>query len=165
MVQVSYFDGIEIPHDARADEFTDADRATAAMSAFLALTPADRLADSPHVWAYYRDYYEMVGGQDWLDAEMGVPAGPEGIWVHVHPQQLYLSMRDGDPACYVVVDCNCDWEQEHGLMLVWRDGKRLTKVGGFDGHVTNVDAYDDPAYADVVYAASAAEYVTRLDAR
>ena len=70
---------------------------------------------------------------------------------------------DSDPASYVVINCNCDWEPEHGLTLVWRDGRRLTKAGSFDGHVSNEVAFDDPAYAGVVYAGSFPEHVTRLD--
>lgn len=164
MVQVAYFDGADVPHDSRHDEIADPARATAAMSAFLALSPADRLADSRHVWAYYRDYYEIVGGQDWLDAKMGVPAGPEDIWPHVHPQELYLAIGpEGDPASYVIVSCACDWEEEHGLALVWRDGKRLTKAGADDGWPTNGGAYDPSGYSSVVYDSSSPQHLTRLD--
>ena len=64
---------------------------------------------------------------------------------------------------YVVVEANCDWEEEHGLMLVWKDGKRLTKVGGYDGHLSNVWAYDDDTLENVVYAASNPKFQTLLD--
>ncbi len=164
MVKIPYFDGAVLEHDAANDEITDPARAAAALAAFLRLGPADRLADSRHLWAYYRDIHQMVGGKDWLDAEMGVPAGPTGIWPHVRPRWLHLaSGYEGDPAAYVVISGGCDWEEEHGVMLVWRDGLRLTKAGPYDGHVSNEGAYDDPVYAGVVYASSSPEWVTRLD--
>ncbi|HRP77595.1 MAG TPA: hypothetical protein PL183_00670 [Aquamicrobium sp.] len=49
-------------------------------------------------------------------------------------------------------------------MLVWRNGTTLTKVGGYDGHLTNRSAYDDDddRLIDVVYSASNPEYTTRL---
>jgi hypothetical protein len=47
-------------------------------------------------------------------------------------------------------------------MMVWRSGKVLNKVGGYDGHVTNVHAFDDDSLVDVVYAASNPDYTTRL---
>jgi hypothetical protein len=48
-------------------------------------------------------------------------------------------------------------------MLVWCNGTTLTKVGGYDGHVTNVNSYADDSLADVVYAASNPEFTTRLN--
>jgi len=48
----------------------------------------------------------------------------------------------GEPV-YVSVECECSWEPEHGLQLVFRGGARVTKVGPYDGHLTNVP--------DVVY--------------
>ena len=49
------------------------------------------------------------------------------------------------------VECGCDWEGEHGLQIVFKDGLVVNKVGAFDGHVTNSDAYGDPGLEDVVY--------------
>jgi hypothetical protein len=37
---------------------------------------------------------------------------------------------------------------------VWRDGKAITKVGRYDGHMTNSDAYADPELVGVVYVRS-----------
>jgi hypothetical protein len=38
-----------------------------------------------------------------------------------------------------------------GLQLVIRDGLAVTKVGAFDGHRTNADAFADPSLVGVVY--------------
>jgi hypothetical protein len=40
-----------------------------------------------------------------------------------------------DQRVYVSVECECDWEPEHGLQIVFRDGATVTKVGPYDGHV------------------------------
>lgn len=48
---------------------------------------------------------------------------------------------------YVAVDCRCDWEEEHGLQLVFRQGRMLTRVSDQDGHLTEAHAYgrvDEP---------------------
>ena len=58
--------------------------------------------------------------------------------------------REGN-AVYISLGCNCDWEQEHGLQIVLKDGLRVTKVGSFDGHLTNSDAYDDASLENVIY--------------
>lgn len=159
-MKVPFFDGIEVSFE----DFEEAEpaKAQAALDAFLALGKQDRLAASRHVYAYYRNFHEMVGGEDWLDASMGVPARPEDIWAHVQPQLLFVGARDDMPGhVYVVIEASCDWEEEHGLMMVWEDGKTLVKVGGYDGHFTNEWAYDDEALRDVVYAGGP-KWTTRI---
>jgi len=162
MVQLPYFNNAEVE---LFDDFDENDlQAAEALATFLALTPADRLKDSRHVFAYYCDFREAVGGEDWLDAEMGIPEKPEDIWDHVTPNVVGVwKGRGDDKHTYIFVEANCVWEEEHGLLLVWRDGKVLNKAGGFDGHPTNAGAYADNAMSDMVYRASNPDYTTRLD--
>ena len=158
-VAVGWFDGAEVEL-----EEPETSRDAAALKNFLELTAQDRLNASRHVHAYYLDFHSAVGGEDWLDSKMGVPATPEDIWNHVQPQTLFVESSPDLPGhSYVVVEANCDWEEEHGLMLVWKDGKRLTKVGGYDGHFSNAWPYDDDTLENVVYAASNPKFQTSLD--
>nr|WP_314260536.1 hypothetical protein [uncultured Devosia sp.] len=158
MVQVAYFDNAEV-------EFFEEEEATprqlAAVKAVLTLTSADRLKDSRHVYAYYQDYREAVGGEDWMDEEMGVPETPEQIWDYVYPTTIGVwSGHEGDDHVYVFIESNCGWDEEHGLLLVWRDGIQLNKVGGFDGHPTNT--VKEGEADDKVYSSSNEQYTTRL---
>ncbi|HEY1816608.1 MAG TPA: hypothetical protein VGG74_29880 [Kofleriaceae bacterium] len=77
------------------------------------------------------------------------------VWKHVQLGfELGVSRRsrgDAEDGVYFSLECNCDWDVEHGLQLVIRDGRAVTKVGAFDGHVTNSDAYADRSLAGVVY--------------
>jgi hypothetical protein len=57
----------------------------------------------------------------------------------------------GDKGVYVSIECNCDWEPEHGLQIVLKNGSEVTKVGPYDGHLTNSDAYADSTLEGVVY--------------
>lgn len=162
MPKVPYFDNIEIK--LSDDDYDPTNpRAAAALNAFLTLTSEDRLKDTRHVFAYYRDFRETVGGEDWMDKEMGVPKTPEDIWSFVHPNVLGVwSGRNDDASHYVFLEANCGWEQEHGLLLVWRDGTTLVKAGGFDGHATNANAYADDSLREVVYRAIDPNYTTRV---
>ena len=160
MIRIPYFDDAEI--ELIEPGVLDDAEADAALKRFLALTPANRLADSRHVHAYYRDYHQAVGGEDWFDPQMGVPATAAEIWKHVSPNCLFLSKDRRSGCWHVVVEANCAWEEELGLMLVWRDGTTLTKAGGYDGHVTNVNAHADETMNDVVYSASDPQFTTRL---
>lgn len=161
-LKVPYFDNMEI--ELSDDDYDPADQpAVAALNAFLTLTPGDRLGDTRHVYAYYQDYREAVGGEDWMDAEMGVPEKPGDIWSFVYPNELGVwSGHGGDDNHYVYLEANCGWEEEHGLLLVWRNGAILNKVGGFDGHATNDNAYADDSLQEVVYKASNPANTTRV---
>lgn len=130
----------------------------AALHTFLALSPPDRAGLSRHVVAYAQDVQEWTGDETPLDLS------PDGIWSHVHPRVLAIETDAHSPRheTYVVVEADCDWEPEHGLMLCFREGRTLTKCGGFDGHLTNVNALNDPRLADVVYRALDPRFTTRL---
>lgn len=129
------------------------DACRAALAAFLALTPQDRLKDTPHVYAYYRETCEEMArdGDDPLD--MVRPAFPAQIWDHVRP--VYITVDDrrhmDEDAAYISIECRCAWEGEHGLMMVWRHGRDLVKVGPYDGHLLNSDAYGDDRLLNVVF--------------
>ena len=43
------------------------------------------------------------------------------------------------------------WEPEHGLNIVFRDGRTVTRVGPYEGHLTNSSAYGRDDLDDVVY--------------
>ncbi|RSC30055.1 hypothetical protein EGT36_27835 [Agrobacterium sp. FDAARGOS_525] len=160
-IVVSYFDGAEVELDEEPDP--DAPAAAAALGAFLALTKADRLSDTRHVFAFYRDYYEEAGRPEWLEEEIGFPQSPADIWDHVTPGPVTVEKgRRDDENWYVVMQAECGWDAERGLMMVWRGGATLTKVGGYNGHLTNVNVYADRTLENVVYKARNPEYTTRL---
>lgn len=149
MVWAPYFNAeLRLAEDVAFDE-----RASSALDAFLALTAKDRLEDTRHVYAYYRDIEQMYAKEIGRRLEMVEPEVPEAIWANITPTELSFEVgRQGDPHTYVVAECECDWEVEHGLMLVWRDGITLCKVSDYDGHITNANAFGDASMKDVVYA-------------
>ncbi len=96
-----------------------------AITSFLALTDADRIAATPQV---YENYKEM---EPYLE---DLPRIKESrIWNHAKPNGINVEL-DGSHV-YVVVTYDCDWEDEHGMRLVFQDGRTLTRVGPDDGHL------------------------------
>jgi hypothetical protein len=81
--------------------------------------------------------------------------GPGDVWSYVQfGGELHVSRRsdgDSEDGVYVSIECHCEWEVEHGMQLVLRDGSAVTKVGPYDGHLTNADAYANPELVGVVY--------------
>lgn len=45
---------------------------------------------------------------------------------------------------YVQLTGSCDWEKEHGLQVVLRQGRTLSRVSSQDGHLTTAEAYALP---------------------
>ncbi len=43
---------------------------------------------------------------------------------------------------YILVVCDCDWDDEHGLQLLYRDGGDLIQVGEQDGGLTYAQDQD-----------------------
>jgi hypothetical protein len=123
---------------------------TRAAANFLRLTSEALRFSEEHVFAYYQDVRECCSG---TEIPMPAIASPREVWAHVQfGSAVMLGRRQhGEGAVYVSLECECDWEPEHGLQLVFLRGERLTKVGPFDGHLSNADAFANPALETVVY--------------
>ncbi len=129
------------------DDLVEADAAEAqsAVDAFFALDDAARLAVSPHVFANYRHMADLVGEDD-LGCRIDTAAA---VWAHVQPTEIFVTRRHRrDRALYVQILAECDWEQEHGLQIVYRRGSELVRVSDQDGHLTLADASDLPEDQD-----------------
>jgi hypothetical protein len=122
----------------------------AAVSSFLSADRRVLQEAAPHVYRYYLDCISVWKPGD--DEYVGIP-DPASVWAHVQfGDEAFVSRRlDGDQRVYVSLESECDWEPEHGLHIVFKDGMRVNKVGDYDGHVSNADAYGDPRLEDVVY--------------
>jgi hypothetical protein len=112
------------------------------------------LTDAQHyVYEYYEDMAALFKTQGWpLPPKIRSAAD---VWKHVRfGDSLYVeTLRKGgaEDGVYVSLECACDWEKEHGLQIVLRDGLTVTKIGPFDGHLTNARALADPSLVGVIY--------------
>ena len=78
---------------------------------------------------------------------------PSDVWAHVRLgcEPMVVRRASGDKGIYVSVECNCDWEIEHGLQIVFKNGLRVNKIGPYDGHLTLSDAYNNESLDNVIY--------------
>ena len=126
----------------------------AAIRTFLVFDRSALDAAAAPIFAYYRDVMDDVladGDDEWY-VEIN---RSQDVFDHVRLGRGPTVSRDpyGDRHVYVSVECECDWEPEHGLQIVFRDGATVTKVGPYDGHLTNAAAYNDNRLDGVVYQA------------
>ncbi|MBE1530366.1 DUF6985 domain-containing protein [Actinomadura algeriensis] len=124
----------------------------AAVRTFLALDRSALAAATPSIFAYYHDVMNDVvaaGDHDWY-VEI---QSPDKVLDHIRFGEEPTISRDSysDQHVYVSLECECAWEPEHGLQIVFRDGRSVTKVGPYDGHLTNSAAYADDTLDGVVY--------------
>lgn len=123
--------------DAEQDDFRapfSSDVLIAATS-FLALTSGARAEIEPHVWQEYVDMREVVAEED-------CPViARDQLWNNVQLNSVGIGRRHKDGLVYVSIECNCEWEIEHGLQLVLQGGSRWVRVSDYSGHYTEGDAY------------------------
>lgn len=97
------------------------------------------------------------------DPKQALAASPPGdvdaftdavlVWdfVTLTRQPVVQREQPGGP-WFVALENECAWEPEHGLMLVLKEGRTVTKVSEYDGHLTNRHAFaDDSIPEDAVY--------------
>lgn len=121
----------------------------AVIRTFLALDRTALQDAAPAVFEYYQD----IAAEFADDEDFPQIAGPEQVWDHVSVDRHDVTVRrhSGDGLVYVSVECECSWEEEHGLQVVFRGGARVTKIGPYDGHLTNASAYARDDLENVVY--------------
>lgn len=117
------------------------------IAAFLALDESIVKAAAPSIFQYYQDVASECPG------DVPVISHPDEVWQHIHPGNEIFVQRDSfvDHHVYVSVECECSWEPEHGLQIVLRDGRTVTKIGPYDGHLTNAAAYASDDLEGVIY--------------
>ena len=102
------------------------------------------------IYKYYKDINSQSDpGDDWY-VEI---ARPENVWEHIQFKDILMIKRRPyrDELIYIEVECGCDWEKEHGLQIVFKQGLYVNKIGPYNGHLTNSDAYANDELEDVVY--------------
>jgi hypothetical protein len=143
-VPVPFFDGKKLTvsfedFDPGEDEeaLAEADKA---LANFFALDKSYRESISHLVYKNCKDFLDAIGSDE-ADQTMRDIKDEKKIWQFVHPTEIAVTPHpDDEYDMYVQVLCECDWEEEHGLQLVFRKGKKITRVSEQDGHLTDADA-------------------------
>jgi len=118
-----------------------------AIDNFLALTQTLKKDVEPYIYKNYLDFKNAVEPEDCV-TEITEPAH---VWQHIEPTDINVSRRGyGNHDVYVRILCECDWEDEHGLQIVFHKGKTLNRVSDQDGHLTHCDAFGLPEEKDKI---------------
>ncbi|MBC7488403.1 MAG: hypothetical protein H7282_16820, partial [Cytophagaceae bacterium] len=93
---------------------------------FLQLNEANRLNDSKLVERNYQDGVSSSGAEP-----LNIKSAQD-VWNFVRPTDIFIE-KNTNGKYYLAISCTCEWEKTHGLQLVFREGKKLTRASGHDG--------------------------------
>lgn len=101
-----------------------------AARAALALTPGMRQRLEAMLYANYED-----AAGDYEDDDEAAPpavAAPADVWDHAWLQELAIPAHGDARGRYFHLSFGCDWEEEHGCEVLFRDGVpvQVAKRGG-----------------------------------
>jgi hypothetical protein len=156
LVSIPFFDGeklkITFMNFLPQDDPKFIEEADTALSNFLKLGTIHRDSYSELI---YKNYSECLDGLDDEDRMLeSLEFGSvQELWGFVEPGEIFVSRRNNnDMDIYIDISCECKWEEEHGLSLVFRQGKMLTRVSQHDGELTDADAFGKPDADDELLA-------------
>lgn len=132
-VAVPLLEGEELPFVIGIDDLDETllPAVEESIASFLSLGTPHRLQVAEGFLRNYRDAVAKGASDDLVIEDAA------GTWAHVRALRVnVLQGAVGDDAVYVQVAFDCDWEEEHGLQAVFRDGKELVRVSQEDGHMT-----------------------------
>lgn len=99
---------------------------------FFQLTTQDQNKDSEKVERYYQ-----ASVKESIAKPLAIKQAKD-IWLFTTPKDVIIE-QNINGKFYVTISCECEWEQEHGLQLVFREGKKLTRSTGHDGQLEDWD--------------------------
>lgn len=85
----------------------------------FSLTLHHRDKISKYVWQNCQEFLQMVD-YDEVDEPLHEIINNQAlhqIWHHIQPTHINIMQDDDTQVMFLLVYCNCDWEQEHGLQL------------------------------------------------
>lgn len=111
------------------------DEADEILRNFLSKTLIDRDATSTYVYQNCMDFLDAIG-YDEADQHLWDIKDPQEIWNYVTPKEIYVTREPyEDKGVYLRLIFSCEWEQEHGLQLVFNKSGKLVRVSEDDGHI------------------------------
>jgi hypothetical protein len=145
-IPISFFDNKELQFIIEGDFENDKNflfEANRAIRNFLKKDSIEKFNYTNSIFENYQEYLK------YFDEDLLKLKDKSEIWNYVYPSVIHLNRRNWrDRDVYLQICCECEWEVEHGLQLVFRQGSKLTRVSAQDGHLTEADAYDKPDSGD-----------------
>jgi hypothetical protein len=139
-VKIPFFNHVEVvitfSNYLPGEDANFLEEADAVIRAFLQKGKADKLAISHLVHKNCMDFLHAIGFEE-EDKHLWEIEDKDKIWKYIQLEEIFVSRNPYKREdIYVQLCCECDWEQEHGLQIIFKEGKEVTRVSAQDGHLT-----------------------------
>ena len=118
-----------------------------AVENFLSADKSVLMQSQDYIWNYYSDCYRDCITRD--DQPLLLQSRDQ-VWDHIQFGNRIKVRRKGD-AIYLSMECECDWNIDDGLQIVFKRGEVISRISAYDGHMTNASSWNDPSLQGVVY--------------
>jgi len=118
------------------DPSTQSEKYQDAINNFMKMSNTDFKKAGPYLFQYYEDTIQKWNPKP---KEYEKFYSANDVWSHVDFSSGYYitASTDVDDEVYLSLSSNCDWNEEHGLQIVYYRGNELVRVGSFTGHFRN----------------------------
>jgi hypothetical protein len=113
-----------------------------ALKAFLEKSEPERLLTSPLLFEQCMKYRNAFGA-DKVDQNLWSLKDENKIWDFVSAENIIVTRSNGEnEMIYLNLNCECEWDEEHGLQILYRKGQKLTRISEQDGDICEFDFYE-----------------------
>lgn len=129
-VKVNLLDGKLLPFilDDEYNQLSLLQPIESAVANFLSLDPEHREKLTERVYKNYEEIRKVA-----TVPALPIQEKPE-IWKYVYPGDIFIQQGLDDPEIHILVSSDCEWEQEHGLQMVFRKGNEIVGVSEYIGY-------------------------------
>lgn len=118
------------------DEDVDLDDVATCLSNYRSLQESSLKDATSQVFAYYREATEEFSAEEREDYGIPEITEPADVWNFVTlGTSATVELDDETDEWFVITENECEWEPEHGLQLVLRNGEEVTRVSEYDGFI------------------------------
>ena len=134
-ISVPFCGGKELRFTFQGDLESDEDfliESNKTIERFLKFDDSEKSKLTTPIYENYLQTKHFYDSQGWALPTLELNNESE-IRNYVYPQEIFICRGDiNAKSLYILVVCECEWEQEHGLQLVFKNGIELSRVSNID---------------------------------
>ena len=137
-VEIAFIDFIP---EIDTDFIKEADEA---LKVFLEKSEYEKTLLTPLLFKHCMKY-RNASGSDQVDQNLWKIKDENKILDFISGEHIIVTRSHGkNEMIYVNLNCECEWDKEHGLQILYRKGQKLTRISEQDGDISEVDFYENP---------------------
>ena len=136
-IKVPFFEGKKVVFEIDGSNANSLERIDKAIGNFLEKNISDRSKITKYIIEDYRDFIRSAGFYE----DTPIIIREEDVWRYVFPNRIYVGMENsyrGSSTVYLRITSGCGWEIEHGLDIVYQEGKEFVGFGIIGTNIVDI---------------------------